>query len=108
MTSGSLGARRHRITLMGEASTLGAGGRINRTTPVIADVWAEVEAETQSVSERAEARALGGKASFRTSYRSPLQAARFAEWQGVRFRLESFRLEGVDRRTMVFDGVSIR
>ncbi|WP_417459232.1 hypothetical protein [Kordiimonas sp.] len=108
MTGGSLGARRHRITLMGEASTLGAGGRINRTTPIIADVWAEVEAETLNVTERAEARALGGKATFRTAYKGAFQAARFAEWQGVRYRLEGFRLEGVDRRTMVFDGVSIR
>lgn len=105
--AGSLGARRHRVTLMTEQSTAGAGARLIRSTPVIADVWAEVETVALSVAERAAAKALRRKATFRTAYRSIYKTARFADWQGTRYRLENFRLEGVCRRVIVFDGVSI-
>ncbi|WP_417462853.1 hypothetical protein [Kordiimonas sp.] len=105
---GSFGARRHRVTLMAEQSSAGAGARLIRSTPIIADVWAEVETVALGVAERADAQAISGKATFRTAYKSSYKAARLAEWRGVRYRLENFRLEGVDRRTIAFDGVSIQ
>ncbi len=92
-----LGARRHRITLMGEDRTQGAGGRVIQTSPIIADVWAEADEEV-SIRERAGGQALTHAASFTFAYSRPYLAARFVEWQGRRYRVASLKAAGVKDR----------
>ncbi len=98
----SIGARRHRITLMGEAMRAGAGGRLTRERPVIADVWAEASL-SGSMAGGENGPALSEKASFTLAYHRHYLNARFVEWDGRVFRVEAYRLTGTAVRHISFD-----
>lgn len=101
-----LGARRHRITLMGEDRTQGAGGRVIQTSPIIADTWAEAD-EDVSVRERAGGQALVHAARFTLAYARPYLAARFIEWQGRRYRVSSLKASGVKDRQIEISALEV-
>jgi hypothetical protein len=66
--SARLAAMRSRVTLMGEVQNVGAGGRVVITTPIIAEVWAEVLGTAQSQPTEAEGRRTKDSAVFRFHY----------------------------------------
>jgi len=98
----SLGARRHRITLMAERMHKGAGGRLVRERTIIADVWAEASL-SGSVGGGENGTALTEKANITTAYHGAYLAARFAEWDGSLFRIDAYRLTGTTTRQIQFD-----
>jgi len=82
-----LAARRHRITLMAEEKTQGAGGRFVTTSPIIADVWAAVEEGSGGLVERAVHEFLPAQARFTTQYKAAFLQARRISWQGGTYRI---------------------
>lgn len=98
----SIGARRHRVTLMAEQMIKGAGGRLTRNRPIIADIWAEVS-ESATTSGSDSGVTLVEKASITAPYSSAYRNARFLEWDGRLFRVESYRLSGTITRLISFD-----
>ncbi|WP_417451282.1 hypothetical protein [Kordiimonas sp.] len=100
-----IGARRHRITLMADKSIQGAGGRLQKSRPIIADVWAEAKQSARFAAGGAEALEHTEKASFTVPYLAAYLEARFAEWEGRLYRLESYSLTGTTLRLVNFDGV---
>lgn len=92
-----ISARRHRITLMGEERTQGAGGRTFQHMPIIADVWAAAEGEAAS-SQTAGGQALLASARFITGYDKSYLKARFLDWRGIRYRVTNVKATGVDER----------
>jgi hypothetical protein len=103
----SLGARRHRITLMGESMQRGAGGRLTRERPIMADVWAEASL-SGIVSGGENGTALTEKASITTAYHAGYLAARFAEWDGSLFRIDAYRLIGTTSRQIIFEASRLK
>ena len=98
---GPLGARRHRITLLSVAEVIGAGGRMQRTNPVIADVWAEISLSAD-ISQQADRSARKETATFTTAYREPYCNAAQIEWRGKRYGISAVSLVGVDARQIIF------
>ena len=98
----SMGARRHRITLMKEVMLKGAGGRLTRARPIIADVWAEASLSGTATQGDGGA-SLREKASFTAAYHRDYLEARYAEWDGNLFRIEAYRLSGTTTRLVSFD-----
>jgi head-tail adaptor len=88
-----LAARRHRITLMAEAKSQGAGGRFVTTTPIIADVWASVDEEGGALTERAAHEFLPARVRFTCQYCAPYQQARRILWRGATYRITSQQAE---------------
>ncbi|WP_262689787.1 head-tail adaptor protein [Kordiimonas aestuarii] len=100
-----IGARRHRVTLMGEELSQGAGGRLQKNRLIIADVWAEVSQSGRFAAGTTEAPEHTGKADFTVPYQAAYLAARHAEWEGRLYRLEGYSLTGTTVRLISFDGV---
>jgi len=89
--SGGLAARRHRIVLMAEVQSQGAGGRMVTTTPIIADVWAAAEETGGSLSERAAHENMPTRARFTTQFRPNYQSARRILWRGATYRVSGLQ-----------------
>ena len=83
----NLGNLRRRITLMREENIQGSGGRVVKTTPVIADVWATVEESATSVQERADKQIFGASAHFKVRYAPHYTLAQYIEWRGQTYRI---------------------
>jgi len=89
--SGGLAARRHRITLMAEDKSQGAGGRMVITTPIIADVWAAADETGGSLAERAAHENMPVRVRFTTQYRTSYQSARRILWRGATYRVSGLQ-----------------
>lgn len=103
----SIGARRHRITLMSERMMRGAGGRLVRERPIIADVWAQASL-SGAVGVTDSGTALSEKVSVAVPYHAAYVQARFLAWEGNTFRIESYRFEGTTTRRISFDASRVR
>jgi len=86
-----LAARRHRITLMAEEKSQGAGGRFVTTTPIVADVWAAAEESGGSLAERAAHEILPARVRFTVRYSAAYQRARRILWQGATYRVNGLQ-----------------
>ena len=86
---GGLAARRHRITLMAEEKSQGAGGRFTTTTPIIADVWAAAEESGGSLAERGAHEILPARVRFTMQFSAPYLRARRIDWQGAIYRVSA-------------------
>jgi len=86
-----LAARRHRITLMAEEKSQGAGGRFVTTTPIIADVWAAAEESGGSLAERASHEILPTRVRFTVRFSAAYQRARRIMWQGATYRVSGLQ-----------------
>jgi len=87
-----LAARRHRVTLMAEEKSQGAGGRFVTTTPIIADVWASAEENGGSLSERGEHENLPLRVQFTAQYLASYQKTRRISWQGATYRVSGMQV----------------
>jgi len=88
-----LAARRHRITLMSEEKSQGAGGRMVTTTPIIADVWAAASETGGSLAERGSHENMPTRVRFTTQYRANYQSARRILWRGATYRISGLQAE---------------
>ena len=95
-------AMRHRITLMREEMVQGAGGRMVKTNPVLADVWAQVEESAGSAEERGDKQVFGGSASFTVRFQVGYQLARVIEWRGARYRISGTAASRGNVQTLTF------
>lgn len=82
-----LGQMHRRITLMREETVQGAGGRMLRTTPIIADVWAAVEETPGGAIERGDKQIFTNSARFTVRFARKYLMARVVEWRGARYRI---------------------
>lgn len=87
MAAGRLAARRHRVTLMTEESNFGAGGRKQTTTPVLAEVWAEVSPVSFMLQERGGRENSASGISVTCVYQASFTVAKQLEWRGRRYRI---------------------
>lgn len=87
MAAGRLAARRHRITLMSEESHFGDGGRKQITTPILAEVWAEVSPVSFSVQERGGRENSSSGITTTCVYQASFTEAKQLEWRGNRYRI---------------------
>jgi head-tail adaptor len=83
----SLGAMRERVTLHGEHRDTGAGGRIQETYPVIADVWAQVTSRS-GLPAVAGGREAEISATILVHHDAAYMTARHVSWGGRRFRVQ--------------------
>ena len=81
---------RHRITLMGEAMIPGAGGRMQMSTPIIADTWAHAENES-SHHTASGGQHLLNSARFKIHFSASYMATRFVDWQNRRYRVDTLK-----------------
>ena len=103
----SMGARRHRITLMREDLTEGAGGRLQRSRPIIADVWAEASLSAGVTPGQTGGRVREEKASFTMGYHHAYLKARFIAWDGKTFHVTAYSLTGTSNRLISFDAARL-
>ncbi len=103
-----IGSMRHRITLMREEKAQGAGGRMMITTPVIADVWASVEADDGSLSEEAGRQLQAASARFMIHYRDDFRTIQRISWQGRLWRVQSQATTSTDKRFVQLRASEIR
>jgi len=85
--SEGIASRRHRITLYRERQSQGAGGRLQTSTPVLADVWAAVEESAGSLTERAGHEWVPLQARFTVRYQAAHLAAKRLSWRGNLYRI---------------------
>ncbi len=107
MTSGFAGSMRHRITLMGEATTQGAGGRMMPTSPIIADVWASMGELSSTKNQRGDKQFLGDAVAFETWFQPEYRAARIIQFGPDRYKVQSVSKKGLMTPTLQFQTVSI-
>jgi len=107
MTSGLTGSMRHRVTLMGEATTQGAGGRMIPTSPIIADVWASMTEHASTKTQRGDKQFLGGSLAFETWFQPEYAATRLIEFGPNRYKVLSVSKKGQVTPTIEFQTVSI-
>lgn len=88
-----LAARRHRITLMAEEKSQGAGGRFVTTTPIIADVWAAAEENGGSLAERGEHEVLPSRVRFTMQFSTAYQRTRRIGWLGAIYRVSNMQAD---------------
>lgn len=93
MSERSIGRMRHRLTLMGEQYSQGAGGRLALTTPIIAEVWASVDDSARSREENASQQHSKATLSAQFQYAKHLMSA-----QRVSFLGNSYRITGLAKR----------
>lgn len=104
MTGSALAMRRHRITLMQQKESIGAGGRMVKTTPILADVWAAVSEGAGGASERADKQIFPSTARFTVRYNTAYQQARFISWRGARYKVQGMeRALNTNNATLTFD-----
>jgi len=84
-----IATRRHRITLMREEDSIGAGGRMVKTTPIIATAWADIEESVGGVEERADKQIFPSNARFTVRYNTVYQLTRVISWRGAQYRISS-------------------
>ena len=106
MTSGLAGSMRYRITLMDEAFTQGAGGRMIPTSPIIADVWASVGEPSAAKVQRADRQFLGAVVIFETWFQPEYALTKLVEFGPNRYKVQSFRKKGLVTPTIEFQTVS--
>lgn len=105
MTKGLAGSMRHRITLMSEEFTQGAGGRMTETTPIIAEVWASMEELSSAKMERGDKQFLKGSITFETWFQPEYAATLTIEFGPNRYKVQSTREKGLLTRTIEFQTV---
>ncbi len=99
-----LAARRHRITLMREEKSQGAGGRFVTTSPIITDVWAAVSEQGGSLLERGEHEHMPERVRFTVQYRSQYQQARRIGWKGAVYRVSGQQAQSLNALpSLIFD-----
>ncbi|MCK0068040.1 phage head closure protein [Kordiimonas laminariae] len=81
---------RRRVTLLSEATHIGAGGRQQKTHPLIADVWAKVEEDGNQLETRADGEIFPAKAKFTVRY-----SYRFAKAKAIEWRQQHYRVTGM-------------
>lgn len=89
-----IGARRHRITLLGETRQTGAGGRSITSNSIIADVWAEAE-EDAALHQHAGGQTVRHSARFVLHFDRAYMDCRQIRWSGRRYRVTSLKAVGV-------------
>ncbi len=107
MTSGIAGSMRHRVTLMGEATTQGAGGRMILTSPIIADVWASMGELSSTKTQRGDKQFLGDVVAFETWFQPEYAATRLIQFGPNRYKVQSVSKKGQITPTIEFQTVSI-
>lgn len=85
----NLGRMRHRITLMAEHKSQGAGGRLVTTTPIIADVWSRVDQVSGEQINHADGQFLSENVTFEIHYFPGYSAARRIDYAGRTYRVKS-------------------
>lgn len=86
-----LAARRHRITLMAEEKSQGAGGRFVTTTPIIADVWAAADEAGGTLIERGSHEFVPARVRFTVQFSPAYQSARRIAWKGATYRVSGLQ-----------------
>ena len=81
---------RRRITLLSEETHIGAGGRQQKSYPLIADVWAKVEEDGNELETRADGEIFPAKAIFMVRY-----SYRFAKAKAIEWRKQQYRITGM-------------
>lgn len=107
MTNGITGSMRHRITLMAEVTTQGAGGRMIPTSPIIADVWASMSEPSSTKTQRGDRQFLGDAVAFETWFQPEYTATRLIEFGANRYKVQSVSKKGQVTPTIEFQTVSI-
>lgn len=107
MTNGIAGAMRHRITLMGEEFTQGAGGRMTATSPIIANVWARMDDPSSAKTEQGDKQYLAGSITFETWFQQEYTAARFIEFGPNRYKVQLATKKGLMSPKIEFQTVLI-
>lgn len=92
-----LGARRHRITLMSEVREMGAGGRAISSAPIIADVWAQAEADL-ATGQMAGGQKAQASVRFVLHFDASYLATKLVDWNGARYRVQSLKAVGTNVR----------
>ena len=105
MIGGKVGSMRHRITLMDEVLTQGAGGRMIATSPIIADVWAGIDERSAATVQRAGHQFIGGSITFETWFHTDYTAAKIIQFGPARYKVQTFRKKGVVTPTIEFQTV---
>lgn len=107
MTQANSGSMRYRITLMAEAFTQGAGGRMTETSPIIADVWANMGELSSAKMERSDKQFLRGAVTFETWFQAAYEATRTIEFGPDRYKVRSMRKKGLLTPTIEFQATRI-
>lgn len=97
-----IATRRHRITLMREEDSIGGGGRMVKTTPIIATAWADIEESAGGVEERADKQVFPFNARFTVRYNTVYQVARVIGWRGAQYRISGTERSLVGDQSLVF------
>ncbi len=105
MNGGLAGSMRHRITLLDQSFTQGAGGRMIPTSPIIADVWASIGERGAATVQRADHQFLGSSVTFETWFQDEYTTTRIIEFGSMRYRVQSFRKRGLVTPTIEFQTV---
>ncbi len=93
MNSG-LGQMRHRISLMREEYHQGAGGRLVKTTPIIADVWASIADSTVDLVNRADTQKQNTGLTVTMRYCETSMTASHARLGGTMYRITTKQKHG--------------
>lgn len=83
--------RRHRITLMSEAVSIGAGGRSVVTTPLIGDVWAAVSAHGSHLVMQGGRQTGLMQVSFTVAYAPEYLFAKSIRFKNLLYQVKSWR-----------------
>lgn len=102
----AIGARRHRITLLGETRQTGAGGRSVTSSSIIADVWAEAQ-EDAALDQHAGGQAMRRSARFILHFDKSYLDCRQVSWSGRRYRVTSVKATGMTTRQIEVAAVEI-
>lgn len=86
-----LSDRRHRITLMSETVSIGAGGRSVVTTPLIGDVWAAVSTHGSRLTTRGGRQTDLMQASFAVAYAPKYLSTKLIMFKNLRYQVRSWR-----------------
>ncbi len=105
MTKGVAGSMRHRVTLLDQNFTQGAGGRMTPTLPIIADVWASISECGAATVQHADHQFLGRSVVFETWFQSEYAATKIIEFGSLRYKVQSFRKKGLVTLTIEFQTV---
>lgn len=83
--------RCHRITLMSEAISIGAGGRSVVTTPIVGDVWAAVSAHGSDLAMQGGRQTDLVQVSFTVAYAPEYLSTKSIRFKSLLYQVKSWR-----------------
>ncbi len=102
-----ISSMRRRITLLGEETDIGLGGRQQKSYPLISDVWAKVEEDGSSLETRAGGEVFPEKANFMVRYSHRFMRTKVIDWKGKKYRVISTSVNRSFEPTMNFAASSV-